>query len=168
MARLFSALVPPAPVLDHLAAALGPFDPPLRPEPRAGWHVTLGFYGDGEDPATRSAWLTDAVTGLVAPRLRLRGAGTFPKVGWVGVRADQALSRLALAAGAGVERPYRPHLTLARWRHQEQELGTAALHPIEGYEGPWWLATEVVLLASSRTAGGVRYTPVVRCVLGGV
>jgi RNA 2',3'-cyclic 3'-phosphodiesterase len=167
MARLFSALVPPAPVLDHLAATLGPIDPPLRAETRAGWHITLGFYGDDDDGAARSAWLTDALSAMAAPRLRLHGFGTFPKVGWAGVQADDALARLALAAGAGVERPYKAHLTLARWKQEEQERGRAALQPLTGYESPWWVATEVVLMASSRTARGAVYTPVARCVLNG-
>jgi len=170
MARLFSALIPPEPVLDSLAAALGPIDPPLRAEARAGWHITLGFYGDGDDLAARSAWLAEAVAGLAAPRLRLHGFGTFPKVGWVGlagVQADPALHQLALAAGAGVERPYKPHLTLARWKHEEQELGRAALKSLVGYSSQWWVATEVVLMASTRTAEGAVYTPVARYELGG-
>lgn len=167
MARLFSALVPPAPVLDQLAAALGPIDPPLRAENRAGWHITLGFYGDGDDPATRSAWLAEALDGMAAPRLRLHGAGTFPRVGWVGVQADQALDRLARAAGAGAERPYQPHLTVARWRTEEQEAGRAALQAVEAHDSEWWVATEVALLVSARTAEGVTYTPVGRCPLNG-
>jgi 2'-5' RNA ligase len=168
MARLFSALVPPEPVLDGLAAALGPIDPPLRAESRAGWHITLGFYGDGDDPAARAAWLADAVAGLAAPRLRLHGFGTFPKVGWAGVQADHALDRLARAAGAGVARPYKAHLTLARWKQEEQDAGRAALDLLSGYASQWWVATEVVLMASTRTAEGAVYTPVARCVLSGV
>ncbi|TDP97287.1 RNA 2',3'-cyclic phosphodiesterase [Labedaea rhizosphaerae] len=168
MARLFTALVPPEPVLDDLAAALGPLDSPLRAESRAGWHITLGFYGDGDDPVARTKWLVQAVDGLAAPRLRLHGFGTFPKVGWAGVEADDALDRLARAAGAGVERPYKPHLTLARWKQEEQERGRAALESLEGYSSPWWVATEVVLMASTRTAEGAVYTPVARCVLSGV
>lgn len=168
MARLFSALVPPAPVLDHLAATVGTLDPPLRAASRPGWHITLGFYGDGDDPAARAAVLTAALTGLTAPRLRLHGCGTFPGVGWAGVQADQALHRLALAAGAEAERPYTPHLTLARWRHEEQEAGSAALQVLRDYDSQWWVATEVVLMSSTRTAEGSAYTAVGRCVLSGL
>jgi 2'-5' RNA ligase len=168
VARLFSAVVPPEPVLDQLAGALGPIDRPLRAEPRAGWHVTLGFYGDGEDPGTRLAWLQDALSGLAAPRLRLHGRGTFPGVGWVGVQADQTLDRLALAAGAGVGRPHKAHLTIARWRPQEQRAGQAALSTVTGYRSQWWTATEVALMASVRTGAGSRYTVVGRVPLAGM
>src|ERR1700743_2167733 len=81
--RLFSALVPPAPVLDDLAARLAApttaLPPELRRTPRERWHITLGFFGDDDDPVRRAKWLRRRVGGRQAPALRLGGGGGVPR-----------------------------------------------------------------------------------------
>lgn len=95
-------------------------------------HLTLIFFGDifgGQVPAIAAAM--DAAAAGVAPlRLAVRGVGTFghpasPRVLWAGVEGDVE-RLLALHADLTVrfralghraeERPYTPHLTLARAR----------------------------------------------------
>lgn len=168
--RLFSALRPPQAVLDDLRAALEALDLPpddaLRWSDPAGWHITLGFYGDeGADDLARSRaeWLAPRVAGCAPPRVELTGCGTFPGVLWAGVGGDlRGLHALGLAAGAGdpsagpdAGRPYHPHLTLARWRAPRQPQAVQlALEGMTGRRGPSWLATEVVLLRSEPRHGG--------------
>ncbi len=161
MARLFSALVPPASALDDLAARLT--DASVRWTPRARWHITLGFFGDDDDPDRRAKWLRRRVTGRPAPALRLAGGGTFRGVLWVGVDtptdADaHRLARLAQAAGAG-RRGFQPHLTLARWRSAAPDED-ALIALFAGYTGPWFTPTEVLLMRSELGSGGPTYTAV--------
>jgi RNA 2',3'-cyclic 3'-phosphodiesterase len=166
VARLFSAIVPPPDVLDHLAAHVGALatDATLRWTSRDRWHVTFGFFGDDDDPDRRARWLRRRVTGRPAPALRLAGGGTFPGVLWAGVTTDDEhrLARLAQAAGAGRydrHRPYRPHLTLARWRSGQPDRD-ALIDLFAGYTGPWFTPTEVLLMRSELGAGEPAYTTV--------
>jgi 2'-5' RNA ligase len=156
--RLFSALVPPAPVLahlsDHLAGSSITADghpTELRWSPVDRWHVTLGFFGDDDDPVRRTRWLRRRAEGRPAPRLRLAGGGTFPGVLWVGVHPDTAdderrLAQLARAAGAGL-RDFTAHLTLARWRSGAPEKDMLP-HSVAAYTGPWFTPDAVVLMRS--------------------
>lgn len=93
--------------------------------------------------------------------LRLAGAGRFgsvrrPQVLWIGLDGDVAplvalAERLRDAAGAlGLpveDRPFRPHLTLGRWRPGRPADGTLS-ERMSGYRGPAWTVTEVRLLQS--------------------
>jgi 2'-5' RNA ligase len=145
--RLFLSLRPPAHARAHLAAALAG----LRTTDVAQWHLTLAFLGEvpSEQP------LLPGVGQVVArtPRLvlRLRGGGVFRGQGVLYARPDgdlRQLRRLALdlaavCRDAGVpleDRPYRPHLTVAR--------RVRAATALDGYEGPVWTATEVELVRS--------------------
>lgn len=163
MARLFSALVPPAPVLDHLAGWLADHRDPtttLRWSPADRWHITLGFFGDDDDPDRRTKWLRRRVAGRPAPTLRLAGAGTFPGVLWTGVHTGtetdaRRLARLAQAAGGGrAERfGFHPHLTLARWRAGTPEK-EALIAVFAGYTGPWFTPEDLALMRSDFVSGG--------------
>lgn len=163
--RLFVALTPPQAVLDDLGALVArirPDHPELRWTRPEQWHLTLVFLG---------AVAEDVLPGLrrrlarVAARtppvtMRFAGGGSFgsparARVLWVGVRGDrEALRRLAgrvaaVATRSGLdvdERPYRPHLTLAR-------AGTPAdVRPLrevlDGYAGESWDARHLDLIAS--------------------
>jgi 2'-5' RNA ligase len=170
MARLFSALVPPAPVLDHLAAWLAdhPTDTALRWSPVDRWHITLGFFGDDDDPDRRTTWLRRRVTGRPAPTLRLAGAGTFPGVLWAGVHTGtetdaRRLAKLAQAAGGGrADRlGFHPHLTLARWRSGTPDR-EALIAVFAGYTGPWFTPDGLLLMRSQLDPAGPTYTTVDR------
>jgi RNA 2',3'-cyclic 3'-phosphodiesterase len=143
--RLFVSLPLPAPVRTHLAAALRG----LRTTAVAQWHVTLAFVGEWDDPGLLVPGLAGAAAASSPMRLRLHGGATFPGVLWAGVDGDVAgLRRLAAdvevacrAAGVRLEeRPFRPHVTVAR---RVRGAGRLA-----GYTGPEWVADEVHLVRS--------------------
>ena len=110
-----------------------------------------------------------ALVGAAAPAvaaappmsLRLAGGGRFgslrrPQVAWAGLDGDVGplvalAGRLAAVARslrlAVEERPFRPHLTLGRWRPGRPADG-AVVDRLAGYRGPVWPVTEVRLLDS--------------------
>jgi 2'-5' RNA ligase len=129
----------------------------------ARWHLTLLFLGSVPDDrlpdvATAAA---PALAGTPPLTLRLAGGGRFgslrrPQVVWTGLDGDvAALVELAErlrgavhALGLPVEdRPFRPHLTLGRWRPGRPADGTLS-HRLTGYRGPAWSVTQVRLLES--------------------
>ena len=101
------------------------------------------------------------VAGAPPMTLRLAGGGRFgslrrPQVAWAGLEGDvRPLVELArqLADGARSlrlaveERPFRPHLTLGRWRAGRPADG-AMVDRLAGYRGPDWPVREVRLLDS--------------------
>ncbi|GAA4413602.1 2'-5' RNA ligase family protein [Actinokineospora soli] len=153
MTRYFAAFPLPGEVADHLAAALPPFPPQVRPEPRHHWHITVAYYGP-DDPAVRLPWLTERLADHPAPRIRLRGVGGFPGVTWMGVDADlDALNDAAVVEKES--RPYLPHVTIGRQPRPGEWYPDLA-----DYTGPEWIAPEVVLYSSEQgrytRVGGVR------------
>lgn len=139
--RLFVAVRPPEPALQHLAAHLGrPVDP--------RWHLTLVFLGEVADPGP----VTAGLGGLPGPfAVALAGGETFAgRVLWAGVGVGrEPLTRLAVdvADRLGItlpDRHFRPHLTVRRGR----DLDAA---PLASYAGPNWTAREVELV---RISGG--------------
>jgi|GEM_PF-2514095 len=162
--RLFSALWLPEAAGAHAADALRRIDLPagVRPVPAEKWHLTLAFYGDDASLPERVAQLDDRLAGLPAPALRLAGAGAFAGVLWIGVRPVAGADRDALevlAAAAGARRPYRPHVTIARWRPGTQGRPGTRWRPGElaerfaGYRGPRWVPASVSLVRSEPGAG---------------
>lgn len=90
-------------------------------------HVTLKFIG--EKPATAVEEIKRALSSIRAEpvELNFRGHGFFPTVNaarvfWIGIESGPKLARLATAVDEAVkavgiapeERPFSPHLTLAR------------------------------------------------------
>ena len=114
-----------------------------RGVPEARWvpleqlHLTLRFIGDADD--AMFAAIKGALAGVKCPPfdLALEGVGHFPpgkraRVLWVGMEHNETLLRLAKevelaleTAGVSPEdRPFSPHITLARFR--EPIIGGAA------------------------------------------
>lgn len=155
---LFSALVPPRDVVESVRTELVGVSAPeiVRWSSPEDWHVTLGFYGEESDPATRIDWLRRRLEGWSAPTLRLQGAGSFSHVLYLGVYGE-GLVELATAVGAGGERPYLPHLTVARTR---EEVPPELSRRLAQYASDAWTATDVVLMRSDRDAEGSRYSVV--------
>jgi len=136
-------------------------------------HLTLRFLGEvsGEtDDRCRDAWRR--VAAAASPfRIRLEQLGSFPPRGrprvlWVGVRegdSEGRLERLAAefenaAREAGFDpenRPFRPHLTLARCRPS----GRATLpEPREFVSGSSLDVRHAVLFRSELLPSGARYS----------
>jgi RNA 2',3'-cyclic 3'-phosphodiesterase len=150
--RLFVAVRPPPPAVDHAAAAVNavrPLASGLRWVPAERWHLTLAFYGEVPDDevdrvvARTGRRLEDAVE----MGLALTGAGRFgSRAVWLGVTGDVAALRLLAGALDPGGRRYRPHLTVARVR---DGTGTSAVvAALSGYAGPTWTAGAVHLVRS--------------------
>ncbi|HXG41345.1 MAG TPA: RNA 2',3'-cyclic phosphodiesterase [Dehalococcoidia bacterium] len=137
--RLFVALELPPPVLEALASVQAALKAQgleglrwVRPQ---GIHLTLKFLG--ETPSSRLdellRALEEAAAGTGPLRLSLAGLGTFagrrgPRVLWVGLQGDlQRLAGLQRRVEENMsrlrfpreERPFSPHLTLARVPDQD-------------------------------------------------
>jgi 2'-5' RNA ligase len=166
------------PKLVERANALRTAHSDLRWSERAGWHVTLQFYGMVD--AERERHLREQLRRVEAncAEIVLRGIGTFDRAGavWAGVELTEeleALQRRVVAAGEACgfvreERPYRPHVTLARrkgrggrWDFKKGwEMDT-------GLEYGVVRAREFVLYESVAGPGGSRYEVVDRYMLRG-
>lgn len=163
--RLFVALIPPGEVLAELAARVAPLHercPELRWTRPEQWHLTLAFLGEVADrPRDDVTERLARAAGRHPPqRLSFAGGGRFgDRVLWTGVRGDRdALRRLADSTRAAArrarlpveDRPYRPHLTLARSRGVD-------LRPLVGelaeFEGLPWTASDLHLVRSHLGAG---------------
>jgi RNA 2',3'-cyclic 3'-phosphodiesterase len=102
-----------------------------------------------------------AVAAAPAMRLRLAGGGRFgtrrrPQMAWAGLDGDVGpltdlagrLARAARSLRLEVEsRPFRPHLTLGRWRPGRPADGELP-ERLAGYRGPEWPVAEVRLYES--------------------
>ena len=130
--RLFVALQIP----DDVRNALNRFVEPLRSlAPRAKWvraenlHVTLNFLGNTDPLKVNS--IKNALSEIQSGQpvtLNFRGLGFFPnerrpRVFWVGIEASTNLAAVAARIDRAIhavgfpseDRPFAPHLTLARF-----------------------------------------------------
>ncbi|KAB1948373.1 RNA 2',3'-cyclic phosphodiesterase [Micromonospora sp. ALFpr18c] len=175
--RLFVAVDPPVEAVNHLGAqvarlrvgAAAAAGTNVRLADPAHLHLTLAFLGEVE--ADRLVEVESAL-GLAAegfrdgrnavPRLSLGGGGRFGRdrstVLWVNLRGDVELlhvlarlirSRLRRAGLPYDEKPFRPHLTVARpgarMPPADVEADRASL---DGYRGPPWPVAELLLVRS--------------------
>lgn len=163
--RLFAALVPPDGVLTETLAALDDVradHTDLRWTPEERVHLTLAFYGDVADRLVDrlGGRLARVAARYPAPTLAFAGAGAFTsprraRVLWLGVRGDtEQLVRLAQSAAAAGRRlgldvgdeKYRPHLTVARAK-QQQDL-RVPVQRLADYQGEQWQAERLALVRS--------------------
>ena len=141
---------------DDLARALQPLHG-APGEPRwtvpDRWHLTLLFLGAVPEARVPELVADAAPVVAAAPpmRLRLAGGGRFgsrrrPQVAWAGLDGDVAaltdlatrLARVARSLRLEVEeRPFRPHLTLGRWRPGRPADGDLT-DRLGDYLGPEW------------------------------
>jgi 2'-5' RNA ligase len=147
-----------------------------RPADPAAMHFTLRFLGEiGEGEAAGIGSALDALTGFGAFPVTLQGLGAFPRpeaarVLWTGASAPGAgkmcaLARLASAAadsvkpGQNEDRPYVPHVTLARFRTPASlariELFSLTRENVIGA----CLIDKVILFRSHLRPAGAEYEP---------
>nr|WP_255426494.1 RNA 2',3'-cyclic phosphodiesterase [Pseudonocardia sp. C8] len=163
---MFVAVTPPQEVVDELrsaTAALRDGSPALRWAVPEQWHLTLAFLGEVDDDARQDlvGRLARAAARHEPLTLSLAGAGRFGhRVLWTRVQGDvERLGRLAASVRAAArrarlaveDRPYRPHLTLARARG-ETDL-RPAVAALGGFDGRAWTARELHLVRSRLGAG---------------
>jgi len=163
--------------IEKLIASLRPRVPGARWVRPEGVHLTLRFFGD--TPPDRIDQLRPALaaaaSGCEPFEAQIADLGTFPGPGkpprvlWLGIRVpppalalQAACERAAVAAGfPAEERPFRGHLTLARFR---ERVLRPALPPVD--LGAARLET-LSLLRSDLRPGGAIHTPIERFALGG-
>ncbi len=154
MTRAFVAVRPPDAVLDAVSRV--PVDVPgARLTTRDQWHITLQFLGDDVDLDAVAAALPSLEVAPAEVQLGAPGPLGNPKrstVFMVGVRSGAAVLRDAASEIAerlrplGIEpdeRPFVPHLTLARFRRATplpREDGSTTGEP--------WTVRHVVLFES--------------------
>lgn len=154
----------------------------LVPAAQASWsrpeniHLTLKFVGEIEN--ARAAQLSEA-TARAAEQcspftIGVEGTGVFPPRGaprvlWIGlIDADGGLGRLHASleqecSRFGFEkenRPFKPHLTLARLRKPEHAKDLSEAHLEMRFEPEEFTASEVLVIRSELSSGGSKYTTV--------
>jgi 2'-5' RNA ligase len=154
---------------------LGPQLTNVRFVPLEQLHLTLRFLGDipRESLPSLSAAVERAVRACPAAEVELEGIGMFPERGhprvlWLGLALPEPIFTLQAACEAGAQaiglapetRPFRPHLTLGRWRSPaprpslpEVTLGQTRL-------------SRVVLFESQLNPSGAVHTPLASFELG--
>ncbi|GIW42243.1 MAG: RNA 2',3'-cyclic phosphodiesterase [Candidatus Binatia bacterium] len=150
----------------------------VRPE---GLHCTLKFLGlvEKTDLEALSEKLRAPLASVGPFPVRVRGIGAFPswknpRVLWLGLEGEP-LGRLAEiveteAASLGFPRetrPFRPHLTLGRFRSQRQWSRAAPVVEEKGRrELGSFTVRDVVVFRSELSREGARYTPLWTIPLG--
>lgn len=187
--RLFVAVpLPPEPLAACRALVDQVRSGPLGRAPR--WvhvdnlHLTVRFLGDTPPDLVPDVALAvaDALAGRSAFDVDLAGAGMFPgprkpRTLWLGIeRGAEELGALADALDAPLaplgwppdDRPYRPHLTVARLDATSPAQGVAVADSLVAAATGWrtgFRADRVVLYRSHLGGGPPRYEPVVEVVL---
>lgn len=178
--RAFIAIELPASIREALAREQARFHTVstdarwMRPE---GIHLTLKFLGNIS--AQQEAQVKDALGRLDRVEtftVRVEGFGVFPgakspRVFWAGVEAPPALARLAAQVESAMARlgfppegrPFKPHLTLARFkmpraqRELERLVAASGKPPLGSFE-----VSEFFLWESRLSPRGAEYLKVAR------
>jgi RNA 2',3'-cyclic 3'-phosphodiesterase len=185
--RLFFALDIDAPIRRKLSEYVDSLRrvPGVRFMPAESYHVTLKFLGEVKDVERAK----EAATRVLSERFEvsLREVGFFPnerapRVFWAGIHADKRLAGLASALDALLgdagfareERPFRPHLTLARSgsgdprpRRDEQPVAgfRTLVYMVDKNPPPEFgtmTASEFFLYESRLSPRGAQYTKIAR------
>lgn len=154
------------------------------PHAQASWsreeniHLTLKFLG--EVRTSRLGSLSNAAAGAVAGfstfQVTLQETGVFPKHGpprvlWIGVKDESGglaelhsrLEKKCASEGfANEERPFHPHLTIARLRKPQGVRTLAAAHKEMSFEPVDVPVEELLVIRSEPSAAGSRYTVISR------
>jgi 2'-5' RNA ligase len=181
--RIFIAIELPSIVRQKLKAHIDGLRSAL-PDVRASWshennlHLTLKFLGD--IPVAKVEALAQAAqraASRVSPfEIIVGGCGAFPPRGqprvlWVGI--EDPSGRLALlhralddeCAKVGFpreQRPFHPHLTIARIRMPHDSRHLAAVHKEMGFEPEAVFASELAVIRSELRSEGSRHTMISR------
>lgn len=172
--------------LTRMEAQLAQAAPSLRWTDPAKLHLTLAFLGELDDTQVQMAMnAACAAAASTSPfRIALAGSGYFgprwaPRVIWAGVGgATRALSaaqaRLADALAASgfprEQRPFAPHLTLARIKQPlapaELERLLAAIERSVPAGAATMTVAGVAVMKSDLARDGARYTRLAQCPFG--
>jgi len=171
MPRLFVAIDLPEPLKIALSGICHGI-PGVRWLPPAQLHLTLSFIGEVEDCMFQAIRSTLSGSGLPPASCRLRGIGCFPAKGrprviWAGVdddgagltamhaQVEQDLRRLGISPE---ERPFTPHITLARLKEPPRESVAAFLTRNAEFQGGPFAVSAFHLYSSHLTPQGAVHT----------
>lgn len=176
--RLFIAVRLPPELTDRAAALLPAALPAVRPVRPELMHVTLAFLG--WTPDERLDAVIEAARVAAAEHrpfdLRFAGAGRFPAAGrpttvWLGIAdgrdtlvalAESVVTALRRSGLAFDDRPFAPHLTLARVRREasaaEGRTVAAAAAALEVPAGLRAQVDRIAVMESVLSPKGPRYT----------
>ncbi len=159
----------------HVRSRLNSAGATLRWVPPENLHFTLRFLGEiAEARVATVAAATRAVAGRIEPfEITLAGMGAFPssrrpQVVWIGVGIGEGrLTTLARDIDtelrglefAPEDRPFRPHLTVARTRHPATDL-SAALGALGGLVVGTQRITALCVMESTLRPSGAVYRAV--------
>ncbi len=154
------------------------------PDAKASWsrdanlHLTLKFLG--EIPQTSvpnvSTAALRAVAGIAPFSVRLEETGAFPREGhprvlWIGIndfsgelgKLHSRLEDESRNAGfASDNRPFHPHLTLARLRQPRHARTLVAVHRELDFDPAEIAVSELLVIRSELSSEGSRYTVISR------
>jgi RNA 2',3'-cyclic 3'-phosphodiesterase len=176
--RLFTGIALPAGVRDNLAGVLKE----LRPLARLNWspvenlHITSKFIGQW--PEQKLAELESALDGVNYPLgfdIAIARFGYFPnphhpRTLFAGVHAGPALADLANRIDEALRplgiakenRPYSPHLTLARIKNEDIRVLREHIAKMINFDFGTFQASEFHLYLSKTGPNGSIYTPLAR------
>lgn len=183
MVRLFVAADLPEEARDRLLGVRPHAFPGVRLVGRQEMHLTLHFIGELENEYL--ATVCRALERVKAPpfAIDLEGVGRFPPDGearvlWAGVRGTPQLFALHQAVGTALaaaiayspeDRPYHPHVTLARLdRSPPREAVEDYLDEHAAFQVAAVPITRFSLYSSARTRQGPRYEAEARFALSAV
>lgn len=177
--RTFLAIDPPQEILNAIADIQERLRKILRGDIRwvrpEGIHLTLKFFGYiyDSDVANISNVVKDSVANMKALLLNVRSLGVFPtvtrpRVLWLGMDGDtDAVINLQMKIDAALEgygftkedRPFKPHLTLARVKEPKGLTGLAeAVKKNENYAAGSFSVRGLALFKSDLKPTGAVYT----------
>lgn len=186
--RSFLAVDPPREILDAIAAIQDRLKKSIHGDIRwvrpQGIHLTLKFFGAiSEADIANISRIVKNTTSMFAPfSLGIKRVGVFPdvkrpRVLWLGMDGDvDLLIRLQKEVDAELQksgfekedRPFRPHLTLARIKEPRGLIGLAKiLEKGEDYEAGSFSASGLNLFKSDLTPKGAIYTKLAYFPFGG-
>ncbi len=154
----------------------------VRPE---SMHLTLKFLGDIDPSQVEpvSACIEEVVKGVWPFEVKVGGAGVFPnsrypRVLWIGiVEGQEQLSSICRGLEEGLKkqgfkpesRPFRPHLTLGRFK-DGRKAGRALSREMLEQAATWeegFAVNGVKLMRSQLHPSGAIYTVLKECTLSG-
>jgi len=144
-------------------------------------HLTLKFLGDvpGEKIKTTEEALRLSARGIKAFTISVAGAGCFPnlenpRVLWTGIQESEELKNLHAAIEGSLcaigfgkdEKPFRPHLTLARIKSQaEGKKLSKAIKELGADIKADFIVDSVILFKSELNSKGAAHTPLAKIIL---
>ena len=168
--RLFIGIPLPETVMGELAALMERLRSPgdgLRWSAAAGWHITLQFLGKTSEEQYACVVAGLRNIGFPLFEIQLEPPGFFERAGvfFAGVRLSPELVRLqelviAATRPCGFEpedRPYHPHITLARSKDGPRRLRDLKTKLAGGTEFSGFRGVEFLLYESFPEPSGSRY-----------